>query len=119
MGGQEEAGAAHSGWGGVKEFRQTLATELKDPLDIAAHKQPVDEGATPRFDWRELKRFGIRERDLPPGSEIRFRKVGLWEMYWKEIGAGLAIIGVETLLVAGLVIQLRQRKRTERALAAQ
>ncbi|HLO67768.1 MAG TPA: sigma 54-interacting transcriptional regulator [Holophaga sp.] len=77
-----------------------------------------DEGATPRFDWRELKRFGIRARTLPPGSEVRFREVGMWEMYWKEIGAGLAIIALETLLVAGLVIQLRQRRRTERALAA-
>ena len=76
-----------------------------------------DSGAAPMFDWRELQRHRIRERSLPPGSLIRFRKAGVWEAYWKEISAGLGVIGLETLLVAGLIVQLRRRKRTERALA--
>lgn len=77
-----------------------------------------DTGAAPMFDWRELQRFGIRERNLPPGSDVRFRKVGLWEAYWKVISGALAVIGIETLLVAALVVQLRKRKRTERALVS-
>lgn len=74
-------------------------------------------GVAPIFDGRQLERFGLRDRDLPPGSEVRFRRVGLWEAHWKEISIGLALIGFETLLVAGLVIQLRRRRRVERALA--
>lgn len=76
-----------------------------------------DTGAAPMFDWRQVKRWGIPNRDLPPGSLVRFRKLSLWDAYWKEISLGLGVILVESLLVAGLVIQLRRRKRTEQALA--
>jgi len=77
----------------------------------------LDSGAAPMFDWRQLKHWGIREHSLPPGSLVKFRKASTWDTYWKEISAGLGIIAVESLLVAGLIIQLRRRKRTERALA--
>ena len=30
--------------------------------------------ATPKFDWREMQRWGISESRLPPGSEIYFRE---------------------------------------------
>ncbi|MBK7294758.1 MAG: sigma 54-interacting transcriptional regulator [Holophagaceae bacterium] len=77
----------------------------------------LDTGAVPMFDARQLKRFGIRERDLPPGALLEFREVSLWEKYWKGISAAISLFVVESLLVAGLVIQLRRRKRTEAALA--
>ena len=76
-----------------------------------------DAGMAPMFDWRQLKRWGVRERSLPPGALLKFRKISLWDAYWKEISLGLGVISVESLLVAGLVIQLRRRKRTERELA--
>jgi signal transduction histidine kinase len=31
------------------------------------------------FDWRALKRWGLRESDLPPGSIVLFREVSVWE----------------------------------------
>ena len=34
---------------------------------------PVGFG-TPKFDWREMQRWGISESRLPPGSEIHFRE---------------------------------------------
>jgi PAS domain S-box-containing protein len=77
----------------------------------------VDAGAAPMFDWRQLERFGIAERDLPPQSLIRMRRLGLWDLYAREIGGGIAIIVLEGLLVAGLVVQLRRRRRVERRLA--
>jgi len=75
-----------------------------------------DAGAAPLFDARELDRWGIHDRSLPAGSTIRFRKPSLWDTYWKEISGALAVITAQTLLVAGLVIQLRRRKRVEAAL---
>ncbi len=33
------------------------------------------------FDWRQMKRFGIKESDLPPGSVVRFRNLSLWARY--------------------------------------
>ncbi|HJV22978.1 MAG TPA: sigma 54-interacting transcriptional regulator [Holophagaceae bacterium] len=77
----------------------------------------MDTGAAPTFDWRQLKRWGIRESRLPAGSLIRFKEPSLWDAYWKEISLGIGVIVVESLLVMGLVIQLRRRKRTERELA--
>ncbi len=77
----------------------------------------ADTGAAPVFDWRQMRRWGIRESALPPGAIIRYKKASLWDSYWKEISTGLGIILLESLLVAGLVIQLRRRKLIERALA--
>ena len=76
-----------------------------------------DAGMAPMFDWRQLRRWGLRESHLPPGTILRFRKVSLWDAYWKEISLGLGVILIETLLVTGLILQLRRRKRIERELA--
>ncbi len=65
------------------------------------------------FDWRELKRWGIDERLLPPGSIVRFRETSLWGIYrWWVIGA-FAFICLQTLLIAVLVNTLIMRKQAE------
>ena len=35
--------------------------------------------AHPKFDWREMQRWGISESNLPPGSQVLFREPGIWE----------------------------------------
>ena len=77
----------------------------------------ADAGLAPMFDARQLQRWGLADRRLPPGSIVRFRQPGLFEQHGKEIGFGLAVIVVESLLVAGLVLQLRRRRRAERQIA--
>ena len=37
--------------------------------------------ASPKYDWREMQRWGISESNLPPGSEVLFREPGIWERY--------------------------------------
>jgi C4-dicarboxylate-specific signal transduction histidine kinase len=65
------------------------------------------------FDWRELKRWGIDESALPPGSIVRFRETSLWDVYrWWVIGA-FAFIGLQTVLISLLVNNLIRRKRAE------
>jgi len=78
----------------------------------------LNTGAVPMFDWHQLKRWGIREAWLPAGSIISNRKVSLWDAHWKEFSAAIGLFVLESLLVAGLVIQLRRRRRTERELAS-
>ena len=46
-----------------------------------------------------------------------FRKPTIWQQHGRAIGIGLGVIALETLLVAGLVLQLRRRRRAERELA--
>src|SRR5262245_43140927 len=49
--------------------------------------------AAPKFDWRELQRWGIDESRLPPGSEVQFRNPTTWERYrWLMISTILALL---------------------------
>ena len=65
------------------------------------------------FDWRQFKRFKIREDRLPPGSIVRFREFSIWEQYkWYILGLTTFCI-VEFLLIVGLWIQRRRRSQAE------
>lgn len=50
--------------------------------------------ASPKYDWRELQRWGISESNLPPGSEILFREPSIWEKYrWQmALIAGVILV---------------------------
>ena len=39
----------------------------------------------PRFDWRQMQRFGISDSNLPPGSTVYFREPTVWERYSWQI----------------------------------
>ena len=69
------------------------------------------------FDWRQLRRWGIREQDLPEGSQIAFREPSLWEEYWGYITTGAAAIWLQSLLIAALLVNRRKRLRAEHSLA--
>jgi signal transduction histidine kinase len=70
----------------------------------------------PVYDWRELVRWGIDEADLPPGSEVRFRRPPLWQAYGRWILAGAAALVLEGLLILVLVTNYLVRRRAERRL---
>jgi PAS domain S-box-containing protein len=69
------------------------------------------------FDWRQLKRWGLKERDLPPGSLVRFKEPSLWESYKREIVGTATAFCLLSLLTIGLLINLARRRRVERFLA--
>src|SRR4051812_41749488 len=66
------------------------------------------------FDWRELKRWGISEERLPPGSVVMFRQFSFWELYRWYIVGGVAACVIEGLLIVYLLIAQRRRRRAER-----
>jgi PAS domain S-box-containing protein len=66
------------------------------------------------FDLQALKRWGIKERNLPPGSLLLNRQPTLWESYKPYFIGGTALILAETALIFGLVWQRDKRRRTER-----
>ena len=66
------------------------------------------------FDWRALKRWGLKESDLPPGSIVLNRQLTLWEAYQGYVIGGISLILVEALLIFGLVWQRERRRRSER-----
>ncbi len=80
------------------------------PEDITSQTAPN----VTTFDWRELRRWGIGEEALPPGSVVKFKEVSFWELYkWYIVGA-VATLVVEALLIAYLLIVQRRRRRAER-----
>lgn len=68
------------------------------------------------FDWRELRRWGISERRLPPGSRVLYRPPSAWELYHWPIAIGLSVLVAQGLLIAGLLVQRAQRRRVQREL---
>ncbi len=73
----------------------------------------------PMFDWRQLQRWGISEADLPEGSLVRYRERTVWERYWGYIMAFAAAIGMQTVLIAALLVNRSKLRRAEHALADQ
>ena len=73
----------------------------------------------PMYDWRELRRWGISEDRLPPGSIIKFREPPLWEQYrWQIMLAGTIMLA-QTLLIAYVLFQNRRRRAAEADAAEQ
>jgi PAS domain S-box-containing protein len=71
----------------------------------------------PQYDWRELRRWKIEEKNLPPGSKILFRLPTVWERNRTWIIFGITLFVAETLLIAALVANLVRRRRAERSLS--
>ena len=63
-----------------------------------------------KFDWRALRRWGFKERNLPPGSVVLYRQPSAWELYHRYITGGISLILVEAMLIFGLLWQQRAEK---------
>jgi signal transduction histidine kinase len=76
-------------------------------------KTAVSTFVAPKYDWRELQRWNIGERRLPPGSQIYFREATAWERYWWEIALVIAIILIQAALISILLREHRRRQLAE------
>jgi PAS domain S-box-containing protein len=69
------------------------------------------------FDWRALKRWGLKESALPPGSIVLNRQPTIWESYKAYFIGGISLLLAETLLIFALVWQRKRAKEAESQLA--
>ena len=67
----------------------------------------------PKFDWREMQRWGISEKRLLPGSEILFREPTAWERYHWQITSILLALLVQSAMIAWLLVERFARRRAE------
>lgn len=67
----------------------------------------------PTFDWRELKRRGISEAALPPGSVVQFKEPTLWEQHKHVVLIALALFIFQTGLIVWLLAERRRRRQAE------
>lgn len=63
------------------------------------------------FDYKAMQRFGVTPAELPVGAEMINRPFSLWSEYRWQIGAVLAVLAVQMLLIAELLRNARARRR--------
>jgi signal transduction histidine kinase len=92
-----------------------LALRVLDGENVAS--LPVEPGPPNQVvvDWRQLKKWNIPENRLPAGTIVMYREPSAWELYRKYIWAGIAILCFQFALIILLAIQMRRRKRSDRA----
>jgi signal transduction histidine kinase len=100
-------GASAQGVGAAELVLQSLSGVQQGPQLLEPPATKV------QFDWRQMQRWGISEASLPPGSEIRFRDLGLWDHYKTPILAILAAVVLQTGLIAWLIYEHRRRSLAE------
>lgn len=81
-------------------------------------RYPAVTPGPPIYDWRELRRWGIGERNLPPGSTVRFRPPSPWVQYRWPILGGLTVILLQSGLLVGLLMHRSRRREAENEVRA-
>lgn len=65
------------------------------------------------FDWRQLRRWDLTERELPSGSVVLFKTPTLWDAHkWQIVGVGSLCV-VEGLLIIGLLVERANRRQAD------
>src|SRR5262249_33597345 len=72
---------------------------------------PVIDGAGAfAFDWRQLRRWGLSERQLPPGSIIRYRELSFWARHRSTVSLYTSLLLALSGLGYALWLQRRHRR---------
>jgi signal transduction histidine kinase len=100
---------------GEEQGRETVtaAARLLSGEHASDIRMPPISLGEPEFDWRELKRWNIRESDLPPGSTILFREPSAWERYRWQIASIAIVLVLEAALIVALLHERRRRRTAE------
>jgi signal transduction histidine kinase/ActR/RegA family two-component response regulator len=107
--------------GHVYSLEAAAAMAGRTALRILVGEQPKDIGPlyapiVPMFDSRQLRRWGIDEARLPPGSQVLHRQVSAWETYRPYLVGGAILVAIEFVLIGGLLLERRGRRQALRAL---
>jgi len=86
----------------------------EDPSAIGV-QAPVESSCI--ADWLQLRHWGIDEGLLPAGCEVRFKEITAWDRYRWQIFAALAVILVQTSLIATLLLHRCKLRRAQITLA--
>jgi len=100
------------------EAHGKVAAGLALRMLAGEHPSPTTEGTTvPTFDDRQLVRWGVDRRLLPPGSVVLFHELSLWERYRSYVIGVAGLVVLQSLLIGLLLVQRAQRRRAQRSLA--
>jgi PAS domain S-box-containing protein len=88
---------------------------------LAGEKLPLLSAPDPAtnpllINWRALKKWHVSESRIPGEAAVRFRAPSLWEQHPRVILATAAVVGLQSMLIVGLIIQGSRLKRAGRSL---
>jgi signal transduction histidine kinase len=87
---------------------RVIGGERADGIEIGHPHLPIN-----RIDWRQLQRWAISEARVPAGFVVAFQDISAWQRYRTYvIGAGVIVLA-QSILIAGLLAQARQRRQAE------
>jgi signal transduction histidine kinase len=111
--GEGVVGGSVVGFGdeGVRTGRLVVRVLRRGPRAGMPAVEPIAESFV--ADWRQLRRWGLSEASLPPGTEVLFREPTPWERYRTAILLTVALVVAESLLVGALLLERRRRKRAQ------
>jgi signal transduction histidine kinase len=90
-----------------------LALRVLAGADPSTLPVTTSKSQRPLFDWRQLRRWDISESNLPPGSDVRFRPPGAWELYRWQILAAFGVLLFQSALLGRLIIERHHRHSAE------
>jgi PAS domain S-box-containing protein len=99
--GQKAAALAFRVLAGEKPPTLTLPDPALNPLLI---------------NWRALRKWHASESRIPAEATVLYRDPSLWEQHRGLILATAAVVGLQSLLIVGLIVQRSRLKRTEGSL---
>ena len=68
------------------------------------------------INWRALKKWHVSENRIPAEATVLYRDPSLWDKHPRLILGTVAVVGLQSLLIVGLIVQGSRRKRAEEAL---
>jgi signal transduction histidine kinase len=74
---------------------------------------PPQSRGQPLYDWRELERWSIPERRLPPGAVVQFRPPSLWDEHGVTVLVVAVALILQSILIARFLYERRARQRAE------
>ncbi len=90
-----------------------VALRVLDGEKAGNIKTPPIKYASPKFDWRQMQRWGVSESKLPSGSRVYFRPPTAWETYRWQILTACTVVLLQAALITVLLFERRRRHSAE------
>ena len=97
--------------------RQAAKMALKILQGESVASLPIEAGPPNHLvvDWRQLQKWRIPEERLPAGTVVMYRQPSIWEAHKTLLLVVAALLVLQSALIVLLAVQIRRRKRSERA----
>ena len=93
-----------------------LVTELLGGARPSSLRLPELTATELHIDWRQARRWGIAEREVPAGAVWHFREPTFWQAHRTAAIVAIVTFLVQAGLIAALLVQRQLRRQTAAAL---